>query len=144
MSRVSRSIVFSFASTFLLAITPKCPLCWIALLSVLGVSWPIDSSSLRSIVILLTLVPLGLLLVFTLRSRDYRPMLVGIVAAVALYAFKFRLGLDVGAYVSSAALFGATVWSAKKRGVRPCCCSALDTEKPVSNLCNRSSEVLDG
>ena len=143
MSRVSRSIVFSFTSTLLLAIAPKCPLCWIALLSVLGVSWPIDSSDLRSIVILLTLVPLGMLLVFTLRSRDYRPMLVGIIAAVALYAFKFRLGLNVGVYVSSAALFGATIWSAK-RAARPCCCSSLDTEKPIPNLCARSSEVLDG
>ena len=142
MSRVSRSIVYSFASTLLLAITPKCPLCWIALLSVLGVSWPIDSSGLRAIVILLTLVPLGLLLVFSHRSRNYRALLVGIVAAVALYAFKFHLGLEVGAYVSSAALFGATVWSAKQPAARPCCCSV--SEKPISNLSTRSSEVING
>jgi hypothetical protein len=144
MSRVSRSIVFSFTSTLLLAIVPKCPLCWIALLSLLGVSWPIDSSGLRAMVILLTLVPLGLLLVFTHRSRNYSPLLVGIIAAVALYAFKFRLRLDVGAYISSAALFGATVWSAKLRASRPCCCSPLATEKPTTNLCAHSSEVLDG
>src|SRR5690242_17604742 len=113
MTHQSRSIGVSAASTLLLAIVPKCPFCWLALVSTIGVSWPLSSLWLRSVVIALSLVPLGLLLFRARRSHDYRPFALGIIAASALYVFKFRLALDAGVYLSGAALFAVTLWSSK-------------------------------
>ena len=138
----------------MLAIMPKCPLCWIALVSAVGLSWPINSGWLRSLTIAFSLVPLGLLLSRAHRSRDYRPLLLGLIAAIALYVFKFRIGLDVGVYSSAAALFGATLWSTKSLTAGAddisCRCFPLEVnagrESPHScrPISRTSSEVLDG
>ena len=154
MTRSSTSIGFSVASTLMLAIMPKCPLCWIALVSAVGLSWPISSGWLRSLTIAFSLVPLGLLLSRAHRSRDYRPLLLGLIAAIALYVFKFRIELDVGVYSSAAALFGATLWSTKSLKARAsdmgCRCFPLevDTRREGPHSCRpisrTSSEVLDG
>lgn len=154
MTRSSTSIGFSVASTLLLAIMPKCPVCWIALVSAVGLSWPISAGWLRSLTIAFSLVPLGLLLWNAHRSRDYRPLLLGMVAAIALYVCKFRLGLDSGAYLSAAALFGATLWGAKLRPARAsdiiCGCFPLEVanRREIPHSCasvsHTSSEVLDG
>ena len=113
MRQRSRSIGLSAASTLLLAVMPKCPLCWIALMSTIGVTWPVSSGWLRSFVVAFALVPLGLLLLYAYQSHDYRPFILGLIAATALYVFKFGLALDAGMYLSGATLFGATLWSAK-------------------------------
>jgi hypothetical protein len=135
------------------AIMPKCPLCWIALVSAVGLSWPISSGWLRSLTIAFSLVPLGLLLSRAHRSRDYRPLLLGLIAAIALYVFKFRIGLDVGVYSSAAALFGATLWSTKSLNAGAsdisCRCFPLvNTRRESPHSCRpisrTSSEVLDG
>src|SRR5688500_2262910 len=173
MTRSSTSIGFSVASTLLLAIMPKCPVCWIALVSAVGLSWPISAGWLRSLTIAFSLVPLGLLLwnahrsrdyrplllgmvaaIALNRSRDYRPLLLGMVAAIALYVCKFRLGLDSGAYLSAAVLFGATLWGAKLRPARAsdiiCGCFSLEVanRREIPHSCasvsHTSSEVLDG
>ena len=132
MTRSSTSIGFSVASTLLLAIMPKCPLCWIALVSAVGLSWPISSGWLQSLTIAFSLVPLGLLLSRAHRSRDYRPLLLGLIAAIALYVCKFRIGVDVGVYASAAALFGVTLWSTKLAAARAsdtgCRCFPLEIE----------------
>jgi hypothetical protein len=111
---------------------PKCPLCWIALVSAVGLSWPISSGWLQSLTIASSLVPLGLLLSRAHRSRDYRPLLLGLIAATALYVCKFRIGVDVGVYASAAALFGATLWSTKLPSAGPsdmhCRCFPLEVE----------------
>lgn len=130
----SRSIGFSAASTLLLAIMPKCPLCWIALVSTIGVTWPVSSEWLRSFVVALSLMQLGLLLFGARRSHDYRPFLLGVIAAIALYVCKFRLALDAGVYLSGAILFCAAIWNAK-----------LIASQPGEIICHcTSSEVLDG
>ena len=153
MTRSSTSIGFSVASTLMLAIMPKCPLCWIALLSAVGLSWPISSEWLRSLTIAFSLVPLGLLLSRGHRSRDYRPLLMGLLAAIALYVFKFRLGFDAGVYSSAVALFGATLWSTKllTAGASdmacPCFPLEVDTHREGPHSCrptSRTSEVSDG
>jgi hypothetical protein len=130
----SKTIGVSAASTLLLAIMPKCPLCWIALVSTVGVTWPLSYAWLRSFVVTLLLVQLGLLLFGARRSHDYRPFILGAVAAIALYVCKFRLGLNAGVYLSGATLFAVTLWSAK-----------LITYRSSEIICPcTSSEVLDG
>jgi hypothetical protein len=105
---------------------------------------------LRSFVIALSLVPLGLILFRSRRCHDYRPFLLGLSAAVALYVFKFWLALDAGVYVSGAVLFGATLWSAKliyqRTSEISCRCYPLElrTERPLPTLSGGSSEVSNG
>jgi hypothetical protein len=148
----SRSIGFSAASTLLLAITPKCPLCWMALVGTIGVSWPVSSGWLRSFAIALLLMQLGLLLFGAHRSHDYRPFLLGVGAAVALYVCKFHLELDAGVYLNGATLFGATLWTAKLIPHRTseviCDCYPPefhgDTASGCASMSSTSTEVLDG
>jgi hypothetical protein len=118
--------------------------------STIGVSWPLSSVWLRSVVIALSLVPLGLLLFRARRSHDYRPFALGIIAASALYVFKFRLALDAGVYLSGAALFAVTLWSSKlishRTSENTCHCYPLElrTERPIPTLSGGSSEDLNG
>jgi hypothetical protein len=150
MTHQSRSIGVSAASTLLLAIMPKCPLCWMALLATIGVSWPVSSEWLRSFVIALSLVPLALLLFRARRAHDYRPFTLGVIAATGLYVFKFWLALDAGVYLSGAALFALTLWSPKLISHRTneitCHCYPLElrTEKPMLTLSGGSAEDSNG
>src|SRR5215813_4673648 len=147
-----RSIGFSAASTLLLAIMPKCPFCWMALVSTIGVTWPISSEWLRSFVLALLLIQLGLLLFGAHRSHDYLPFLLGVGAAIAMYVCKFRLSLDAGVYLSGAMLFGATLWTAKliphRTSEMICDCYPLefhgDTASGCASMSRTSTEVLDG
>lgn len=149
----SSRLGLSGASTLLLAIAPKCPLCWLALMSTIGVSWPVSSGWLRSFVIVLSFVPLGVLLLCARRSANYFPFVLGVVAVVALYVCKFRLALDAGMYLSGAVLFGATIWGVKaitnNANEIVCRCSVRTTPDEVISTGSTSihqtcSEVMDG
>ena len=153
MRHWTRRMGLSAASTVLLAVMPKCPLCWIALMSTIGVTWPASSGWLRSFVVVLSLVPLGILLVWSHQSQKYWPLILGLMAAIALYICKFRLALDAGVYLSGAMLFAATLWSAKSMRHRTSeiiCCypSRLLAETAIPTGCasmsHSSSEVFDG
>ena len=154
MRHWTRSMGVSAASTVLLAVMPKCPLCWIALMSTIGVTWPASSGWLRSFVVVLSLVPLGILLICAQQSQKYAPLIVGVIAVIALYICKFRLSLDVGVYVSGATLFGATVWSTRSmlQGTNEITCScypsavAAHSSIPTgrTSKSHSSSEVFDG
>ena len=108
-------IEFSAASTLLLAAIPKCPICWMTLMSTIGFTWPITSGWLRGFVVALLFGPLALLFVRAFQCRNYRPFVLGLVAAISMYLFKFQWALDMAMYLSGAMLFGATLWSAKLR-----------------------------
>ena len=148
----SRSFGFSAASTLLLAIMPKCPLCWMALVGTIGVTWPVSSGWLRSFVAALLLMQLGLLFFGAHRSHDYRPFLLGVGATIALYVCKFHLALDAGVYLSGATLFGAMLWTTKLTPHRTsemiCDCYPLefhtDTASDRASMSRTSTEVLDG
>jgi hypothetical protein len=107
----SRNVGFSALSAILVAAVPKCPLCWIALTSALGVGSAINSSWLQSVVIALLFLPVSVLLFGARRRRRYGPFFLGLVAAIAMYLCKFRLNYDVGVYLSGATLLGASVWN---------------------------------
>ena len=153
MRHWTRSMGLSAASTVLLAVMPKCPLCWIVLMSAIGVTWPASSGWLRSFVIVLSLVPVGMLLLSAYQTQRYTPLIVGVLAVMALYLCKFSLAFDMGVYVSGATLFGATLWTAKsirQRTSEICRCypSGLLTETSIptsrASMSQTSSEVFNG
>jgi mercuric ion transport protein len=111
ISNQSRNIGFSALSAILVAAIPKCPLCWIALMSALGVGSAINSNWLQPLVVALLFLPVTVLLAGARRRRGYGPFFLGLVAAIAMYLCKFRLNYDVGVYLSGATLLGASVWN---------------------------------
>ena len=107
----SRGIGFSAVTTILAAAMPKCPICWMALASAVGVGSAINSRWLHPLSIALLLVPVVALYLRASR-RAYGPFVLGLAAAAAMYLCKFRFGYDAGAYLSGAVLLGASVWNA--------------------------------
>jgi hypothetical protein len=107
----SRNIGFSALSAILVAALPKCPLCWIALMSALGVGSALNSTWLQPLIIVLLFLPVSMLLAGAHRRRGYGPFFLGLLAAIAMYLCKFRLNYDFGVYLSGATLLGASVWN---------------------------------
>ncbi len=117
----SASRHLSLVPAVLLVLLPKCPLCVAAYLGVFG------SLGAGSWVRAAWGPPLGAgLLAFTLgalalrarRSRDIRPLLLGLAGAATLLAGKFALDLPPLVYAGAALLLGASLWSAPRRSVR--------------------------
>jgi hypothetical protein len=108
----SGSIGASAIPAMLTVAMPKCPICWMGLMSVLGVSSVINKAWLRPLAIMLLLLPVIALFVRARRRGGYGPFVLGIIAAAAMYFFKFELFYDPGVYLSGAALVGASIWNA--------------------------------
>jgi hypothetical protein len=102
----------------LLAIMPKCPLCWIALMGTLGVGSIISTNWLQPLAVGLLLLPLSALLARARRRGSYAPFFLGLLAAVALYVCKFSLNYEPGVYLSMATLFAASVWNSVAKNRR--------------------------
>jgi hypothetical protein len=108
----SRNVGVSALAAVLVAATPKCPLCWMALTSALGVGSVVNSAWLQPLAVALLFTSLGVLLARARRRRSYGPFFLGLLAAVAMCVSKFRLDYDVGVYLSGATLIAASVWNA--------------------------------
>src|SRR5262245_43330232 len=91
---------------------PKCPICWMALMSALGVGSTINSSWLQPVAIALLLLSVSALYMGARRRQGYRPFFLGLFAAIALYFSKFKLNYDIGVYLGGVTLLGASIWNA--------------------------------
>jgi hypothetical protein len=109
--RQSTTIGFSAIPTLLAAAMPKCPICWMALMGALGVGSTIHSDWLRPLAVMFLALPVGALFVRARRRRRYGPFILGLLAATTMYLSKFSFNYDIGAYLSGAALVGASVWN---------------------------------
>ena len=111
----SKAIGFPVITTVLAAAMPKCPLCWLVLMSTLGIGPVIGSQWLRPIMIFLLLLSTGGLFLRARRLSAYGPFITGLTAAIAMYVCKFILNSDVGVYLSGVTLVTAAVWNVMKR-----------------------------
>jgi len=109
----SSTVGLSGIMTALIALMPKCPICWMALMSAFGLSWVISPSWSRPLVFGFLLVPVGLLTLSAHRARRYGPFFVGAVAAIVMYLCKFQFNYETGVYLGGIALFGASLWSVR-------------------------------
>jgi len=107
----SRAVGFPVITTVLAAAMPKCPLCWLVLMSALGVGPVIGSQWLQPITIGLLLLSVGGLLVRARRLSAYGPFILGLAAAVAMYLCKFNFNYDLGVYLSAVTLVAAAAWN---------------------------------
>ena len=86
------------------------PLCWMALLSSLGVTSTIAFEWLRPLAAFLLLISLLALFVRAKQRAMYGPFVLGVIAAGSIYLFKFRLDYAPGVYTGSIALFASSIW----------------------------------
>lgn len=112
---------------FAAALVPKCPLCWMAILSSLGLGPAIGAAWLQPLTLFFLALALGAIAYRARRRGAYGALILGISAAIIIYISKFIFGLDSGAYLGSAALIAASFWNARakleKAEVINCCCS---------------------
>jgi hypothetical protein len=109
--RRSSNVGFATLTAILVAAMPKCPLCWLALMSALGVGSVINLAWLQPLAVALLCLSVSMLLVRARRRGGYGPFMLGLVAAGAIYLSKFILNYDPGVYLSGATLISASVWN---------------------------------
>ena len=100
-------------SSALLAIAPKCPVCFLAYFGIFGVATT-SASAYRIWLPLLTGVWLaltvGMLAIRKAGRRRYGPVALGLLAALAVYCGKFIVDDAALVYGGIVALVGAVVW----------------------------------
>lgn len=111
MSRSSDITVSAFG-TILIAVMPKCPICWLGLMSVFGVGSVINAYWLKPVVAVLLFLSVSALLVRGRRRGGYGPFLLGLMAAILIYMCKFGFDYDVGVYLGGGMLVGTSIWNA--------------------------------
>lgn len=80
-------------------------------MSAVGAGSTISSVWLQPAALAMLLISVSALLVRARRRGGYGPFILGFVAAVSLYLFKFSLNYDPGVYLSGATLVGASIWN---------------------------------
>jgi len=139
----SGDVSITAITTFLIAVSPKCPLCWMALMSSMGAASVISARWLQPLAIALLLTSILALFVRTRRRSFYGPLLLGLLAALTMYLCKFRFDYDAGLYVSAAALFVSSIWSALPRRMSADPCTACSPGNPLDhNHLVESSRLL--
>lgn len=118
------------------ALMPKCPLCWIAILGSLGMGSTIGALWLQPLTVFFLLLAVGAIALRARRLHTYGPLILAAGAAIAIYVFKFAAQIDAGVYLSGAMLIGASVWNSILRSVERgpgCSCDkhAAAAGKPV-------------
>lgn len=107
-----RTILMTISSA-LLAIAPKCPICFLAYFGTFGVATT-SASAYRIWLPPLTVIWLTLTVVVLALQRGgqrrYGPALLGVVAGLAVFAGKFVINDQALFYGGIAALMGAVVW----------------------------------
>jgi hypothetical protein len=117
-SRAKNAANWAFTPMLLLALLPKCPLCWPVYAAVLGA---LGLGSLLRPLWLLPLVGLGIgaivakVTLAARHNRRYAPLLVAIPAAALFFAGKYIYGLQSLGWIG-AALLGVSLFMARPNG----------------------------
>jgi hypothetical protein len=124
-------------SSAVLAVAPKCPICFFAYFGLFGVA----SSTVAAyrvwmppLTALWLAMTVGLMLMGRRGRRSWGPPLAGLAAAIVVFAGKFALDRPVLVYAGIAALASAVVWNAF---------SASRASAAQCSECDESSFPLD-
>lgn len=120
-SKSAGSISATGIAAAIVAIMPKCPLCWMALAGAAGLDSWVLQGWMRPVAVILLAGALFTLLFVARSRRAYGPFWLALVAALAMYALKFANGPELGVYLSGAALVAASVWNALPERGQECC-----------------------
>jgi len=104
-------------SSALVAVAPKCPICFLAYFGIFGVA-SASATAYRTWLPLVAAIWLILtitILLFPLKEVRYCPLLLGALAALAVFAGKFLLDNRVLVFSGIAGLVIATIWRSRSR-----------------------------
>src|SRR5437660_12477578 len=113
-----RTALMTISST-LVAVAPKCPICFLAYFGIFGVATTSASAYhawLRPFTAIWLALTVGMLAIQRAGPRRYGPVALGLFAALAVFAGKFLVNDEALVYGGIAALVGAVVWSSWLRG----------------------------
>jgi hypothetical protein len=105
-------------SSIALAVAPKCPFCLMSFLGAFGVTFvaaPFYRAWLPPLTAVWLVLTVGVLAVPSGGQRHYGPVLLGLLASLAVFGGKFVLNHPALVYAGMAALLGAAVWRAWRR-----------------------------
>ena len=132
----------------LLAIAPKCPICFLAYFGIFGVATT-SASAYRVWLPPLTgmwlALTVGMLAIRTGGRRRYGPVAVGLLAALAVFAGTFIVNDTALIYGGIAALLGAVIWRSwfrRSKSSAPCApCEQLPVLRDQERRAKRSAEL---
>lgn len=109
------------------SLLPKvvCPACWPAyagVLSALGLGFiPLSTKYLLPLTVGFLIIAVGAMGLQARLRKGYTPMLLGVLAGVAVVYGKFSLESNLVMYAGLAVLVTASVWNTWPQQKRPCC-----------------------
>ena len=106
-------------SSIVLAVAPKCPICFLAYFGIFGVATTTASAYrfwLPPLTAMWLAVTVAMLAIKRDGRRRYGLVALGLIAGVAVYAGKFVVNDELLVYAGIAVLVGSVVWSSWLRG----------------------------
>ena len=116
-------------STVLLAVAPKCPICFLAYFGIFGVataSASVYRMWLPPIMGFWLALTIAMLAIQRRGQRRYGPALIGLVAALLVFTGKFIIDSQVMTFAGIVALLGAAVWRARIQPISTEVCSQCE------------------
>lgn len=101
----------SAASTLIVILIPKCPLCAIAILSVFGISVNFDAGGFYPLTFVFILIGLAATVWRTRQKRNYNPLYLAAFASVLILTGKFHFDSTAIFYTGVVLFFAAVLWS---------------------------------
>ena len=116
-------------SSVLLAVAPKCPICFLAYFGIFGVataSASVYRMWLPPIMGFWLALTIAMLAIQRRGQRRYGPALIGLVAALLVFTGKFIIDSQVMTFAGIVALLGAAVWRARIQPISTEVCSQCE------------------
>lgn len=107
----SVSLLVSIMFPFIAALLPKCPLCVMAILSVLGLSIDINAEIFYPLTFLFILLGLGAMTLQARHKQEFKPLFLGILASMLIIAGKFYLPISIIFYSGLLLFTVAIMWN---------------------------------
>lgn len=97
--------------TLVMAALPKCPLCLMGLMSVVGLGSFIQASWLLPLMLIFLIITLGAMALRANKRHNYGPFSLGVISAIVVLMGKFGVDYAPLTYAGLAMLFCVSLWN---------------------------------
>jgi hypothetical protein len=102
---------FSLFPALIVAALPKCPLCFMSVMSVVGLGSLIQSFWLLPLTLIFLALAVGAMIIRARQRHGYYPFFLGVISAIAIYIGKFQVDYALLTYIGFALLVYASLWN---------------------------------
>lgn len=110
----------SFGSTLIALLLPKCPLCAMAILSVLGLSADFDPGIFYPLTLIFILFGLGAVALRARQKGNYKPLYLAVAASALILTGKFYFVSTAAFYTGAGLFMVAVLWNGYLPAARKC------------------------